>query len=402
MVQTHPRPTTELSIFDYADLDAENRKVLQQHANEIKAHLRDAAESVWEIGRKLADARERLRNEKYGQFGAWLKHEFPPKFSRSKAYSYIKVYKFFPTRPDFGQVEIADSALTLWASSAMPEAAREELSARAEAGERITFSLAEDARLRHTTLVSKEELEEDYSPAIAPELEDLQEDRHLDEVLPQGFQGQPYSSQTTHSTTSVNRDSVQIPSRSQPGTIARPNRRKRSREDKPLVVAPKQVQPGEWWKLGKDNYLYCGDPNSAEFQKLLPETIHLSVAFPPTAHWQLDFLSSKSLSSFALHTVYEKDQDLSLLRQAIEQLLQIYTEGADETYPGDIVVLSFLPDPAVLPLIKQMDCRFLCADPDPKRCDEVITVWTSMKQTAEKMKANKAGKKRLLSSVSVR
>jgi hypothetical protein len=151
------------------------------------------------------------------------------------------------------------------------------------------------------------------------------------------------------------------------------------------------VQPGEWWKLGKDHYLFCGDPASAEFQKLLPDVISLSIAFPPTPHWQLDFLSSKVTSSFALHTAYEEDQDLRLLREAMQRFLEVYTDG------GDIVALSFLPDPAILSLIEQMDCCFFCADPDPSRCDSALTVWTTTGKSAEKMNSRQ-GKKRLKTS----
>lgn len=398
MIQATPRQTSDLSPFDYAELDVENRKVLQQHANEIKARLVDAAQSIWEIGRMLADARDRLRSKKYGQFGAWLKHEFPPKFSRSKAYSYIKVYEYFPTCPESGQVEIADSALILWASSVMPEAARQELSAMAEAGERITYSIAEDARLRYTPSASIEELEEGYSPAITLGQEELQEDRLQGERSHQVLPDQTSFAQATHSITSLKEDDVQVSSGSQTGVpTTRPySKRKRAKqEEKSKVIYPRKVRPGEWWKLGKEDYLYCGDPLSEKFQRHLPETISFSLAFSPSDRWHLDYLSSKlskAHSRMVLQTVFDKEQDLTLLRVGIEKFFEVYTEGRE------VVVLSFMPDPAILPLIEQLDCRFFVADPDPKRCDAAIRVWTTtMKQPVEKMNSRQVTKK-LLSS----
>lgn len=230
---------------------------------------------------------------------------------------------------------------------------------------------------------SEEELEVGYPSTIAPRQEELQEDRHLEELSHQGLPDQPFLSQATHSTAPAKLDSVQIASRPQTViTTTRPSSRKRVKENKPFVAAPKRVQTGEWLKLGKDNYLYCGDPLSEKFQRNLPESISFSLTFSPSDRWHLDYLSSKlskSLSSMVLHTVFVKDQDLSLFRQGIERFLQIYTEG------GEVVVLSFLPDPAILPLIEQLECRFICADPDPKRCDAAITVWTTIGQTAKRM-----------------
>jgi len=75
----------------------------------------------------------------------------------------------------------------------------------------------------------------------------------------------------------------------------------------------------------------------------------------------------------------------------MERYIQLYTAA------GDTVALSFIPDPAILPLIERLECRFFCAEPDSKRCDAAITVWTTLKGTAEKIKIRQLGKKQLSS-----
>lgn len=106
----------EAQVFDYATLDCETRIVVQQRTGEIKEKIHNVAQLAWEIGQKLADVRGRLRPR---QFTFWLQTEF--QWSRSTAYNYIKVFESFPICPNFGQIDIATSALILLAAPSTPE-----------------------------------------------------------------------------------------------------------------------------------------------------------------------------------------------------------------------------------------------------------------------------------------
>ncbi|MEO1654403.1 MAG: DNA methyltransferase, partial [Bacteroidota bacterium] len=58
----------------------------------------------------------------------------------------------------------------------------------------------------------------------------------------------------------------------------------------------RQVQPGEWWQLGR-HYLYCGPGSDAVFRQQLPEHIALAYANPPqpkASQWDLDWLASQA------------------------------------------------------------------------------------------------------------
>lgn len=133
--------------FDYTVLDTETQIVVQQCTSEIKERLRDAAQATWEVGQKLFDVRNRLE---YGQFNLWLKTEF--KWSRSTAYNYIDVFEAFGSCPNFGQLDIAISALHLLSADSTPLAAREEALERAANGEKITRAKAKAITNHHREL----------------------------------------------------------------------------------------------------------------------------------------------------------------------------------------------------------------------------------------------------------
>lgn len=358
-----PRP-----LFDYTSLDNDTAQFLNQQASAIKVLVKQSIENIIEVGKRLNEVKGLLA---HGQWMDWLDAEFG--WTERTALNYMRVAQEFKIE-NISNLQIANTALYVLAQPSTPDEAREEAISRAQAGERITVSSARDLRDKYIP----------PRPDLLPELPTLPQEPQS-ELQGQGVQSSPQVPPSSGIVTDY------LPREETKTVPLTPIKRRRAREERSLSIVPKRVQPGEWWKLGQDNYLYCGEPTSAEFQKLLPPKISLSLAFPSTVHWQLDFLSSEVLSSFALHTVYEADQDLRLLREAVERFLEVYTEG------GDTVVLSFLADTAILPLIEQLECNFFCADPDSKRCDAAITVWTTTGRTAEKMKTRQTGKKRLSS-----
>jgi len=173
----------EHQVFDYTVLDSETRIVVQQRTSEIKECLRTAALTVWEIGQKLVAVRSRLE---YGQFCDWLKAEF--QWSRSTAYNYINVFETFGSCPNFGQLDIAISALYLLARPSTPEDVRQEALARASQGETITHALAKQIRFHHTIDVEAKTVENDGETSTLnqtpPDQEPLPPSEPVDEPLP--------------------------------------------------------------------------------------------------------------------------------------------------------------------------------------------------------------------------
>ena len=135
---------SQTPLFAYSELDAETSRVIQQRTDEIKALMRQAAEDVITIGRKLAEVRERLG---HGRFLDWLDAEFG--WHRSTAYRFMQVADAFST-VEISQFEkFAPSALYLLAAPSAPETARAEALERAMAGEAITYSQARTIVARH-------------------------------------------------------------------------------------------------------------------------------------------------------------------------------------------------------------------------------------------------------------
>jgi hypothetical protein len=118
--------------------------------------------------------------------------------------------------------------------------------------------------------------------------------------------------------------------------------------------------------LGK-HWLYCGYPNSPQFLKKLPESVSLTIAFPPLADWQLS-QPVAATSALAFHSGYS-DLEPELLRQTVRNLFLLCTEEKEE------VVFAFLPDPQFLDLASEMGCRVFAAEPDPQRCQAVLAAW---------------------------
>jgi hypothetical protein len=137
---------TELVKFDYAALDKETQIVLRERSKEIKREVRSAIEGMLHAGEALADVRARLASD--GLFRGWLKAEFG--WSRSTAYNFIAAYEAFGGRPNFGHLNIDESAIYLLARKMTPEAAVEEAIERAESGEHVTRSDVKDIIASHT------------------------------------------------------------------------------------------------------------------------------------------------------------------------------------------------------------------------------------------------------------
>ena len=128
--------------FDYTELDAERRIIVQQKASEIKSLLRQRAANAIEIGQKLIEAKEALG---YGNYRRWLEAEFT--WGKTLANDFENVAKQFA---DVRNVDNFDSsALRLLASPSVPDEAREEAKALAEAGDHVSHADAQAIAAKH-------------------------------------------------------------------------------------------------------------------------------------------------------------------------------------------------------------------------------------------------------------
>ncbi|HEY9847440.1 MAG TPA: ParB N-terminal domain-containing protein [Candidatus Caenarcaniphilales bacterium] len=161
-----------------------------------------------------------------------------------------------------------------------------------------------------------------------------------------------------------------------------PGRRQRAKEpikpeivsvqpkEKSFIIKPRQVETGSLWRLGKSHLLYCGNPDDAQFRKLLPQKIELLIRVTSSSDGLTQSVPSGTVSVLALITPYGGERDLRLFREWVQNGVDLYTD------PGDAIVLAYLPDPSVLLLMDELESRCFCAEPDPKRCEEALTAWT--------------------------
>lgn len=159
------RPPTPLELpepnhFDYSTLNSETRKLVEQRTSEIKSLMRQTAQGIINIGRRLIEVKEKIG---HGNFGKWVKAEFG--WGTTTAWKMMRVANTFK----FSQCEnltVAASALYLLAGPSTPEEARQEALERAAQGETITPTAAKEIVAHHTIDVRAEVVREDHeSPA---------------------------------------------------------------------------------------------------------------------------------------------------------------------------------------------------------------------------------------------
>lgn len=159
----------------------------------------------------------------------------------------------------------------------------------------------------------------------------------------------------------------------------RPAARKGNRAPQERIVLPithkgtsshQILQTGTWWALGP-HLLYCGDPCSAPFRDRLPKRVSVFISFPADP---LDTVPppTDAASVISFSSIYQ-DIDFATFREAVERFLLICTSADDE------IAIAYLPDSPLILLIDKLECRALIAEPDLKKCQEIMTIWTQIK-----------------------
>jgi CheY-like chemotaxis protein len=338
---------SKTQTFDYANLDSETSLFVKQQTGEIKALMKRTAQGILEIGQKLLEIKQKLG---HGNFLNWLKAEF--NWSEPTAQRFMQVARQFESI-NLMDLDIAPSALYVLSAPSTPELVREEAIARAQAGENITYTTAQELKQKYQpTSSSKVEKKQE----IEPEIEDTS------------------AEPVTQSVSEVKFSILDNP---------RTRAIKPLKKQEILAVIPKQttekgktvIQPGSWYQLGQEHLLYCGEPNSPQFKQRLPKEIALSLAFPPTPEWQLAN-PVEANSEIAFFSRYQ-DVDFVILREMVQRALELYTEDKES------VVFSFLPDPELITLAHQLGCRCFVAEPNVRRCEVILSPLLSLSENKE-------------------
>jgi len=340
--------------FDYAKLDAPTSQFVQQQTREIRILMRRTAEDIVEIGQRLISIKEKLE---HGYFLEWLETEFDG--HRDTANKFMQVAR------EFGSLEMSKistfeiSALYKLAAPSTPQAARNEAIARASAGEPITFSTAKAIRQKYVPARRRKTAVEKTPILPTTKLQPESQNQAIASLRPKAeiLAIRP-------------KEAVQELALTQETETA-----------PPTIPSTKstRIQTGSWWQIAQQHLLYCGSPDSSRFQERLPNQVSLQLTFPPSrSNWQ-ESVSPKIKSALCLWSSYP-DQNLRLLRELVERALLLYTESSET------IAFSFLPDPELLILAHQLECRCLVAEPDLQRCQEAIALWQTKGYKVERVK----------------
>lgn len=120
----------EIKQFDYSVIDEKDRDFLRGKEAAIKQR---AAQAIIEIGRDLLEAKARVG---HGMFDVWVEGCFP--WSKRTALNMMQVAENFKNATVAFLENIQTKALYLLAQPSTPESAREEVLARAAAGETLS------------------------------------------------------------------------------------------------------------------------------------------------------------------------------------------------------------------------------------------------------------------------
>ncbi len=339
--------------FDYASLDAATSEFVREQTGEIRTLLKQTAENIVYTGQKLMAIKSKLQ---HGQFIDWLQSELG--LHRNTANRFMHVAK------EFGDLEMSHivtfdlTALYQLATPSTPQAARDEAIALAKAGETITYALAKEIRQKYSK-VSKPKA----GGGLKPEKSDKPEDLSGLNIAPKP----DIASTRSFSATSPSQKIITVISR---GSVAIPE--PVARTTVTILGQPKEEigaeRAGVWWQLDGKHLLFCGEPNSQEFQMRLPQQVPLLLAFPASSDWQPTIDAQNLIVMRKLPTNKKWEQ----LEEVLEAAILYWWKG------DNLVVSCFVPSVKIMALFSRLSCRGVLAEPNEKYCRELIADWRKM------------------------
>lgn len=341
-------PGSSVQRFDYTILDAQTYQFVKTQTGEIRALMKLSFESIIQIGQKLKLVKQQLG---HGHFRAWLESEF--NWGAWTASKFMQVADRFEGT-NFSGLDIAPSALYELAAPSTPEAARDEVLARAKAGEVITYTTAKAVKQKYTSPKAKvEELPaQDEAKAIA--------------TLPSksGSKLEIVAIRPPASKAGVVFE--QVPVVSEPVKLIAPSVAQITAVSQQTDSTSVVEAPSALWQLGKRHLLYNGDPNSRQFLEKIPAQVSLMFAFPPSLDWHTSIRAKTRI----ITTEYlPQGKDVRLFEDMLETSILLYSKV------GELVVSCFVPSPELLSIINRQDRYSLFAEPDVRRVNAIITDW---------------------------
>ena len=331
---------SDITKFDYSSFDQEISSLLLEETEKIKSILKRTVDNIIDIGGSLYKIKSKLD---YGQFLLWVEKELPLDYTTAN--NFMRVYSVFRTRrEEISQMGLSISVLYLLSLGTTPNEFREEVFRRAKAGNSISF--VETKRLRQEFLQNSKKNQKRKS--------DNKENTITIDV----------TSSPTEDVSDAKPIITKISPNQKPSTI-------KAQSQEIIKVVPKQ----NVWHLGK-HILYCGLPNNPEFKDLLKSSsICLNIGFPDFSDWTPEKLFPIQARSTLVYSNlnFDPDEQLETLSTMLESSIELSTREKDK------ILFAFFPHPEILLLIDELLCTSIIAEPDPKKCEAIISLWKQYK-----------------------
>jgi hypothetical protein len=320
--------------FEYQTLTDRQCAEIQKLTREIREKIRTTAQTIWDIGHKLVEARSQLDP---CQFSSWLQMEFD--WSRRTAYNFINVFEAFPElgRAKFARVDISISALYLLAAPSTQQEIRHDFLNRALAGEYVTHKVIQTAIQE-----VKEAERDDNDNLVGSAIPDV------DRVCRNTLQIEPQISQRIdRDTIPSNLTAFQLGS-----TVAE------------FEVIASDLRPA-WNRIlqesrstnGQDFSLFWGDTTSPRFIDRLPTDAFVLAI--PSCQWHHEWLLSKRISAITLFQPMLRDE-------FVESLLSTFSQE------DKALIFPWLPHWKTIETALNLNIKVYAGDPDLQQCERTI------------------------------
>ena len=311
-----------LSQFDYDNFDRETASLLIEETDKIRAIMKKTVENIIEIGGRLYKVKAKLE---YGLFKQWIETELSLDYTTAN--NFMRVFDTFNNRKEeIAKLGLNVSVLYLMSARNTPEAFREEVFRRAEAGYPLSHAEAKQLKKEYLERSQTDKSVTTIEASVSTELEEKA--------------SQP----------SARQDS--------------PPKKPTKRQEIVGVVRQQKV-----WQLGS-HLLYCGFANSPEFRDFVASlTISFNIGFPNFADWTQENLFPVKARSTLVYNTLISNVDLTSLLTMVQLSIEFSTEEKDK------LIFSFLPYPELLLLSDKLVCDCFIAEPDPAKCQAIVARW---------------------------
>ena len=303
--------------YRYSLVKDDDLDIVLHHTQRIRDSYKTLVEKAIDIGESLTEVKKRLKR---GQFQLYITSEvgMTPRTSQR----YMNVYKIFKlNRPekDLYEENFVPTALFALAEPSVPESAREEAIERAKQGEKISVKLAFE----------------------------------ITENAKQGSKTKNISAETEDCTPSITTVSISPNTQQSPST------------QKIVKLIPQQSV----WHLGQ-HFLFCAEPNSAQFLEQLPRKINLNLAFPENRKWSFNYPYQID-SGICFFSIYQQDLDPMFFKTSIDEVIKSTTED------NNVASICYCPNPIIFQVAHDLGLRCFIAEPNRSKCKDIVTYWNN-------------------------